>query len=96
MFPVVSTGRAIIATDPMIEMDARGHSLVAWFMEPLRLRRFLGFADLINSAGMRVSASMHTVRAAMSDFVKKPFTTYLLNGIKPFHLVWCGVCVSLW
>jgi hypothetical protein len=62
VFPVGDTGRTLNgADDPAALVDSTADSLVVWYQQPIRLRRFLGFADFVNVRGQRVPASAHSI-----------------------------------
>jgi hypothetical protein len=66
--------------DVASELDDSPYRLAVWPQEPIRTRRYLGFADLINVRGVRVSASAATIASSLSDYRELPFTSSLTNG----------------
>jgi hypothetical protein len=72
--------------DPVDLVDATRYSLTVSAQEAIRVRRYLGFADLISASGERVSASSASIESAMADFRAQPFTLQLLNGLLSLSL----------
>jgi hypothetical protein len=79
--PVVrDAGRLITAADPISALSNNTHSLGMWFYEKVRPVRKLGFANLINPAGNRVSPSYESLLSAIDDFSSDASATQFING----------------
>jgi ABC-type phosphate transport system substrate-binding protein len=85
-FPVERTGRVLWADDVAAALDENAYTLGVWPQLPIVERRYIGFADLINARGERVSASAESVASAVKDYRDQPFTSVLINGSAPLWL----------
>jgi hypothetical protein len=74
--PVDVMGRNINASiNPAAVMLNKTYSLGVWLQERIRPNRKLRMADLINTAGNRVSPSYDSLVAAIDDFSAAPVAT---------------------
>ena len=77
---MADTGRLIDTSDPTPTLTNNSYTMGVWIHEKLRLVRTLGIADLINSAGNRVSPSYESLLSAINDFSNDASVTDLING----------------
>jgi hypothetical protein len=78
--PIEDAGRLINTTDPNGGVTANKYSMGVWINEKTRLVRQLGFADLINPAGNRVSPTSASLLSAVNDGSSDESLTSFING----------------
>jgi ABC-type phosphate transport system substrate-binding protein len=78
--PVDELGRNINTSDPTTAINENAYSLGIWIYEQTRQQRKIGMADLINTAGNRVSPTYESLISAIDDFSTNASITNFVLG----------------